>query len=166
MIDYDHRPVRQVTYGLMRFAAFFHQTQFQFVTRGGGGAQRAREIGEIERGHLLQTRDLAERLVVRQQSRLEELRGPYQSCVDGKIGVTRRVVNGQVEFAGLLQLIQNVEAAPAALAFYLVARIGQGLQFAQNKTRNDQGAAEKPRADEIGDPAIDDDVGIDDERLM
>src|SRR5207248_328569 len=62
-------------------------------------------------------------------------------------------------------LVQNVEAAPAALALERVARIRQGLQFAQNKARDDERAAQKSCRAKIGNAAIDDDVCIYDDRL-
>ena len=121
MIDHDHGSVRQITNGLVRFATFLHQIQFQLIAGSGGGTQRSREISEIQRRDLLQTRDLAEGLVVGEEPSLQQFRDSNQPRIDGKIGVARRVVNGQIKLARLLELIQNVEAAPAALALYRVA---------------------------------------------
>ena len=33
VIHHDHRPVRQITDGLMRFAAFFHEIELKLVAR-------------------------------------------------------------------------------------------------------------------------------------
>ena len=73
-------------------------------------------------------------------------------------------MDGQFDFARALKLIQ-FEAAPAALAFDRIARIRQGLQFAENKSRHNQRPAEKTGRAKIGDAAIDNHIGVDDERL-
>ena len=92
LVDHDHRSIRQITDRLMRIAAFFHQIQFQLVARHHHRPQGAREIGQIEHRHLLQPRHLAERLVVRQQPRLEHLRHAHQPRIDRQIAVIRAAV--------------------------------------------------------------------------
>src|SRR6476659_10530847 len=62
--------------------------------------------------------------------------------------------------------MQNIEAAPAALALNRIARIGQGLKFSQDESRDDQRPAQETAPDQVGDPTVDDDGGIDDERLV
>src|SRR5437764_53400 len=114
---------------------------------------------------LLQAGSLAEGLVIRQQPRLEQFRGPDEPRIDGKVGVTAGFMNGEVQFPRLLQLVQNVEPAAAAFPLNWVARISQVLQFSKDKARHDQGPAEKPGGTEVGDPAINNNIGVDDEGL-
>src|ERR1700750_3021779 len=65
-----------------------------------------------------------------------------------------------------LELVQNIEAAPAPVAFNRVSRIRQGLQFAEDKPRDDQGPAQEPGRDEIADAPVDDDIRVDYKRLV
>ena len=46
------------------------------------------------------------------------------------------LVNGEFHFSRALQLIQNLQSAPAALAFCRLTRIRQLLQFVQNESRD------------------------------
>ena len=71
----------------MRVAAFFDEVQFQFVARHHHRPQGAGEIVQIEHRHLLQPRHLAERLIVRQEARLEDLRHAHEPGVDRQIAV-------------------------------------------------------------------------------
>ena len=75
-------------------------------------------------------------------------------------------MNRDFDFARTLELIQNFQTAPAAFAFGRVVRIRQQLQFIQNKSRYDERAAKESGRAKIGDATVDDDVGIDHERLM
>ena len=45
VVDHNHRAVRRVTDGLVRFASLLHEIQFQFVAGRGTRAQGAGEIG-------------------------------------------------------------------------------------------------------------------------
>ena len=62
----------------------------------------------------------------------------------------------------LLDALQNVEAAAAAVALHGVGRIGHQLQFAQHELRNHDHAIQKAGFGNVGDAAVDDDAGVQD----
>ena len=61
VIHDDHGSVRQITDSLMRFASFFDEIQFQFVTRHYRRPQGPGQVPHVQRLNLLQPRHLAER---------------------------------------------------------------------------------------------------------
>ena len=64
-----------------------------------------------------------------------------------------------------LKPLKNIESAPAAVALQRIGRIGDQLQFSQNKLRNRQSAINKAGFGDIGDAAVDDDAGVEDVKL-
>src|SRR5581483_3886676 len=70
MIHHDHCSIRQITDGLVRLPAFFDQMQIDLVPRNNARAKRASEIGKIQNADSLQPRNLSQRVIVGQQTRL------------------------------------------------------------------------------------------------
>ena len=60
----------------------------------------------------------------------------------------------------LLQALQNVETAAAAVTLERVGRIGHQLQFAQDELRRHDHAVEEAGFGDVRDPAVDDDAGV------
>ena len=60
----------------------------------------------------------------------------------------------------LLNLLQDVEAAPAAIALHRVGGIGDELQFLQHELRNDQRAVDESGFADVRDAAVDDHAGV------
>ena len=106
-------------------------------------------------------------MIVREQARFQHFGNPHQTRVRSKIDIcTGAVVDRQLHFARTLELIQNFQTATAALAFCRIVRIREQLQLIQNKSRHNQRATEKSSSAKICDATINDDIGINDERLM
>ena len=70
--------------------------------------------------------------------------------------------NLDVQLGHLLDALQDVQAAAAAVALQRIGRIGDQLQFAQHELRDDQTSVQKTGFDDVGDAAVDDDAGIED----
>src|SRR5712692_2986588 len=62
--------------------------------------------------------------------------------------------------AHLLDALKHFEPASSALALERVGRIGNELQFAQDKLRNQQDPVEKVRIADVGDAPVNDDAGV------
>ena len=60
----------------------------------------------------------------------------------------------------LLNPLQNIETAAAAIAFQRIRRVGNLLQFPQDEMRNHENAVQKTRLADIGNPAVNDDARI------
>ena len=104
-----------------------------------------------------QLRDLVEVEVVGDDLSCQRARQLDQLEIDfldvGKIDVG----DDHVHAGHLLDLLQDVEAAAAAIALHRVRRVGDELQFLQHELRNDQRAVHEAGLAEIGDAAVDDD---------
>ena len=72
------------------------------------------------------------------------------------------VRHGDVDAAHLLDLLEDIETAAAAVALHGVRRIGDELQFLQDELRDDQRAVEKAGLADVGDAAVDDHARIED----
>ena len=62
----------------------------------------------------------------------------------------------------LLNLLQDVEAAPAAIALERVGRIGHELQLLQDELRDDERAVDEAGLADVRDAAVDDDARVED----
>ena len=80
----------------MLLATFLEESELDFIADNEHRTQRAREIGKIERQHLLQPRYLTKRLVVGEQARLQDLRCAHQAGIHSKIDIitSAALVNG------------------------------------------------------------------------
>jgi len=64
------------------------------------------------------------------------------------------------EVSHLLDPLQDVQAAAAAVALHRIRRIRHQLQFAQNELGDHQDAIQKAGLRYIGDAAVNDDAGV------
>ena len=72
------------------------------------------------------------------------------------------VGDDDVEAGHLLDALQNVEAAAAAVAAQRIGRVGNLLQLFQHELRHHQRAVDEAGFADVGDAAVDDDAGIQD----
>ena len=63
----------------------------------------------------------------------------------------------------LLHPGQDLQAAPAAVAAQRVGAVGDVLELVEDEARHDQRAVDEPGLDDLGDPAVDDRAGVDDD---
>ena len=59
-------------------------------------------------------------------------------------------------------MVEDVQAAPAALALQPVGRIGHELELLEDELGNDERPLDEPRVAEVGDAAVDDDARVED----
>ena len=64
-----------------------------------------------------------------------------------------------------LHSVQNVQPPPAPRPLHGVGGIGNVLQLVENKARHDQVALQKTGVRNVGDPAVNDDAGVDDANI-
>jgi hypothetical protein len=65
-----------------------------------------------------------------------------------------------VDIAHLLNFIENIEAAASPRPLQGVGGVGNVLQLVKDEMRHEERALEKSRFAEVGDPAVDDDAGV------
>ena len=71
----------------------------------------------------------------------------------------------QLDLGVALHPLEHVQAAPAAVALQLVGAVGDALQLLQHEARHDQLGVDEPRITDIGNPAVDDYTGVQNQRL-
>ena len=67
-----------------------------------------------------------------------------------------------VDARHLLDLLEDVEPAAAAVALHRVGGVGDELQLLQHELRDHERAVEKPGLAHVGDAAVDDHAGVED----
>ena len=70
----------------------------------------------------------------------------------------------QLDLGVVLHPLEHVQPAPAAVPLQLVRAVGDRLQLLQHEARHDQLGVDEPRITDIGNPAVDDDAGVQDQR--
>src|SRR5207302_6780583 len=63
-----------------------------------------------------------------------------------------------------LHLLEHIHAAPAAISLEFVGAVGDMLQFLQDEARHDHLGIDDPRITNIGNPAVDNDASIQNQR--
>ena len=74
------------------------------------------------------------------------------------------LVHLQLHLGVVLQPLEDVQPAPAAVALQLVGAVGDALQLLEDEARHDQLGVDEPRITDIGNPAVDDDTGVQHQR--
>ena len=62
----------------------------------------------------------------------------------------------------LLDALQHIQAAAAAVALHRIGGVGHQLQFPQHELRDHQNAVQKPGFRDVRDAAVDNNAGIED----
>src|SRR5262249_42878634 len=74
------------------------------------------------------------------------------------------LVHLQLDLGVRLHALEDVQPAPATVALDLVRAVGDALQLLQDEAWHDHLGIDDPRITNIGNPSIDDDAGIENER--
>ena len=75
-----------------------------------------------------------------------------------------RVVDPDLDARRLLEPVEDVEPAAAAVPAQLVGAVGDALQLLEHEPRDDHRLVDHPGLGDVGDPAVDDDRGVQDQR--
>ena len=84
----------------------------------------------------------------------------YQFQVDFADGGKIVFHNLNLQVGDFLQALQDVEAAPPAIALQGVSGVGDELQFAQHELRGDDNAVEEAGLGNVGNAPVNDDAGV------
>src|SRR5207342_3525141 len=122
--------------------------------------ERVGQLVDVEHVDAAQLRDLVQVEVVRHDLAVQRTRQLNELEIDladlGKIDVRDQHFHTR----HLLNALQDVEAATAAIAFHRVGGVGHQLQFLEHELRDDERAVDEPGVADIRDPAVDDDAGV------
>ena len=160
VVDDHHRAVVEIGDTLVVFLAFLQDEHLHRLAGQHDRLQRVGELVDVEHFDAAQLGDLVEVEVVGDDLALQRARELDELEIDfldvGKIGVR----DDDVEAGHLLDALQDVEAAAAAVAAQRIGRIGDLLQLLQHELRHDERAVDESGLADVGDAAVDDDAGV------
>src|ERR1700687_1364953 len=160
VVHHDHGAVIQIGDALVVFLAFLQNEDAHSLAREHNGLQGIRQFVDIQDFDSLELCDFVQVEVVGDDLALVDLGEFNQFQVDFADG--RKIIfhNLNLQVGDFLQALQNVEAAPPAIALQGVGGIGDELQFAQHELRGDDDAVEEAGLGNVGDAPVDDDAGV------
>jgi hypothetical protein len=152
----DHRAVVEVGDALVVLLAFLEDEHLHHLAGQHHGLQRVGELVDVQHFDAAQLRDLVQIEVVGDDLPLQRARELDQLQID--LADVREVHVGDrhVDAGHLLDLLQDVQTATAAIALHRVGGVGNELKLLQHELRHDQRAVHESRFADVGDAAVDD----------
>ena len=160
-LDHDHRAVVQEADALSGLLALLDDPDPQLLAGQDRRLHGVRERVDVHHPHALQLGDAVEVEVVRQDDPAALLGQLDQLRVDlgDAGGLVLDDLNRRPEIA--LHAVQDLQAAPAAIAPQGVRGIRDVLQLLEHEPGNDERAVHEPGLHDLRDPAVDEDAGVD-----
>ncbi len=160
MIHHHHRPVVQIPYALIELLALLQDEHDHLLAGQHHGLESIGQVVDVQHFHMMQVGHLVQVEVVGHHLGFPLL-GQFQQ-LQVHLADRREIIRHNLHLDLLVRLhpLQHVESAAAALPLRAVGRVGDHLQFAEHKLRNDEHAIDKPGLGDIGDAAVDDDARI------
>ena len=166
VVDDDHGAIGEVTNGLVFVFAGFGELDGGAVAGGEAGLEGEGEFVEAEGGDVAEAGDFGEVFVVGEEAGIEVAGEGDKHGVDFAFaGAGEFLVDGEFDVAVFAEEADFFETAFAAIGFDGVAGIGEALEFVKDEAGDDEGGREEAGGHEGLDPTVDDDVGIEQERL-
>src|SRR5579859_178121 len=160
IVHHDHGSVIQVGDTLVVFLAFLEDEDPHGLARQHDRLKRIGQFIDIQHFHALKLGDLVEIEIIGDDFCLVQFRQFNQLQVDFADGRKIILYDLDIDGADLLHSLQNVEAAPAAIALQRIGGVGNQLQFAQDKLRNYQDAVQEAGLSDVGDAAVNNHAGV------
>ena len=162
-LDHHHRAVGHEADALAGILAGLDDRDREAIARRHAGAQRAREVVEVEGRDALDLADLLEVRVGRADAESLEPAELEQLVVDGD-AFDDALLDRDVEVRVGLQAPDRVEPAAAAASLGAIAAVGERLQFVDHELRHEERRVEEAGVAELVDAAVDEHRGVEDER--
>ena len=166
LVHDHHGAVAEVADALPFLPAFADDVDFERLTGMHQRFEQAGEFRDADVRHGLQLGDFPQVVVVGEEFRAEHFGQAHELGIDflfvGEIGL----VNFDIELRRALEAAQHLQAAASARLADGIVGIGDQLQFAEHKARHDDDALDKIGLDQVGDPAVDDDAGVEHEEVL
>ncbi len=160
VVHHHHGAVVQVSHALVVFLALLQNEDPHGLAGQHDGLQRVGQLVDVQHfdavqlGHLVEVEIVGDDLAVVDLGQFDQLHVHFAHVRE----VVFHDLHGQVRH--LLDALQDVQAAAAAVALHRIGRIGHQLQLAQHELRNHQHAVEETGFGDIGDAAVDDHAGV------
>ena len=166
VVDDDHGAIREVADGLVFVFAGFGELDGGAVAGGEAGLEGEGEFVEAEDGDVAEAGDFGEVFVVGEEAGIEVAGEGDEHGVDFAFASAGEfLVDGEFDVAIFAEETDFFETAFAAIGFDGVAGIGEALEFVEDEAGDDEGGGEEAGGHDGLDPTVDDDVGVEQERL-
>ena len=162
VVDDDHRAVIEIGDALVVFLPFLEDEDLHDLARQDDRLQRVRQLVDVQHFDAAKLRDLVQIEVVRDDLALKRARQLDQLQVDFAHVREVHVGDRDVHARHLLDLLQDVEAAAAAIALHRIGRVGDELQLLEHELRDHERAVHETGFTDVRDAAVDDDAGVED----
>ena len=163
----DHRAVIEVADALSLFLAPFEELDRQALAGQDDRLHGVGQVVQVDDLDALQTGDLVEVVVVGDNLAAEMLGQHDQPLVDladarelGDIAV----MDPDLDTGRLLKPVEDVEPAAPAVATELVGTVRDALQLLEHEPRDHQLLIDDARLGDVGDPPVDHDRGVEQQR--
>ena len=162
-LDHDHGAVVQEADPLAGLLALLDDLDPQVLAREDGRLHRVRERVDVHHPDTLELGDPVEVEVVGQYDPAASLGQLHELRVH--LGHAGRLVVDDLDGGMRVALhpVEDLEPAPPAVAAERVRRIGDVLELLQHEPGHDQRPVDEARLDDLRDPAVDEDAGVDDD---
>ena len=166
VIDDHHSAIRKITHALTFVFAFTRNAEVEHFTREHDGAHGFGNVVEIDVVDGLEFSDFAQVVVVGEEFGVQVPGEANEFAVDFLFVGEIAVMDFDFVPGIALDAVEDFEATAAAGAFDGVVGIGDLLEFFEDESRDDNEPFEEIAVDEVGDAAIDDDAGIEEEEVV
>src|SRR5215204_4227698 len=162
IIHDDHRPVVEIGDALVVFLPFLEDEYLHDLARQHDRLERIGELVDIQHLDAAQLRNFVQVEIVGDDLALQRTRQLDQLQIDFAHVREVHVGDGDFHARHLLDLLQNIEPAPSAIALHRIRRIRHELQLFQNELRDHDGSVHETGFADVGDAAVDDDARVED----
>ena len=166
VVNDDHGTVGQVTDALAFVFAFAHDSEVQNFARQKDDTHGLGHFVEVDVVDALEFGEFAEVVIVGEKFCAQVAREADEFAVHFSLIREVAVVNFDFIGGAFLDTAEYFETAASTSALNGVLGVGDLLEFFQDKARDDDDAFEEIGFDEVGDAAIDDDTGIEQEKIV
>ena len=162
-LDHDHRAVVEEADALAGLLALLDDPHPELLARQDRRLDRVRERVDVHDPDALQLGHAVEVEVVGQDDPAPRPGQRHELGIDlGDVGdVVLDDLDGRRRL--LLHPGQDLQAAPSAVASERVRAVGDVLELVEHEPRDHERPVDEPGLDDLGDPAVDDRAGVDDD---
>ena len=160
IVDHHHGPIVEISHALVVFLAFLQDEDFHDFARQNNRLERICQLVDVQHLDSLQLRNFIQVEVVRDDFAFVDFRQLDQFQVDLTHGREIILNDLNLERGHFLEALENIQPAATAVALQRVGGIGHQLKLAQHKLRRNNDAIEESGLGNVGNPAVDDDAGV------
>ena len=160
IFDDNHRAVIEIGHALVLFLAGLDDEDIHVFPRDTGRFQRVSQVIDVEDGHALEGGNFIQVIVIGDDFGIDFAAQADELGIDTLDIVEIVIDDADFDVIIFLHLLQDIQAAAAFIALQQIRRIGNELQFFQDKDWHQQRPFQETGTANFGDAAVDDGARI------